>query len=159
MNLPRIGGEIGDLGRIILFTICYSRRLFLKVSVFSFLGCIFETHISPPPTHPGAPFHSTMQELVTKMSKEPAAAGLHALKTATYTLHHLETGSGLRFVLNTDNNAGDLRPNLKHLYSGIFVDYVAKHPQFNPVDGSPIRLPAFDARLEEYLRSLACFNS
>ncbi|CAM9681997.1 unnamed protein product, partial [Sphacelaria rigidula] len=101
----------------------------------------------------------SLKELVTKMSKEPAAAGLHALKTATYTLHHLETGSGLRFVLNTDNNAGDLRPNLKHLYSGIFVDYVAKHPQFNPVDGSPIRLPAFDARLEEYLRSLACFNS
>lgn len=99
------------------------------------------------------------QELVTKMSKEPATAGLHALKTGSYTLHHLETGSGLRFVLNTDNNAGDLRPTLGHLYSGIFLEFVAKHPQFNPVDGSPIRLPAFDAQLEKYLRSLACFKS
>lgn len=93
------------------------------------------------------------------MSKDSAVAGLHALKTDSYTLHHLETGSGLRFVLNTDNNAGDLRPTLRHLYSGIFVEYVAKHPQFNPMDGSQIRLPAFDARLEDYLRSLACFNS
>lgn len=93
------------------------------------------------------------------MSKEPAAAGLHALKTGSYTLHHLETGSGLRFVLNTDNNAGDLRPNLRHLYSSIFVEYVAKHPQYNPVDGSPIRLPAFDAQLEKYLGGLTCFNS
>lgn len=93
------------------------------------------------------------------MSTDPASAGLHALKTDSYTLHHLETGSGLRFVLNTDNNAGDLRPTLRQLYSGIFVEYVAKHPQFNPVDGSPIRLPAFDSRLEEYLRSLACFKS
>lgn len=101
----------------------------------------------------------SLKEVVTKMSKEPAAAGLHALKTDAYTLHHLETGSGLRFVLNTDNNAGDLRPTLRHLYSGIFVEFVAKHPQFNPVDGSPIRLPAFDAQLEKYLRSLACFKS
>eukprot|EP00903_Cladosiphon_okamuranus_P020729 g19034.t1 len=101
----------------------------------------------------------SLKELVTKMSTDPASTGLHALKTGSYTLHHLETGSGLRFVLNTDNNAGDLRPTLRHLYSGIFVEYVAKHPQFSPVDGSPIRLPAFDARLEEYLRSLACFKS
>eukprot|EP00752_Nemacystus_decipiens_P014836 g13208.t1 len=101
----------------------------------------------------------SLKELVTKMSTDPTSTGLHALKTASYTLHHLETGSGLRFVLNTDNNAGDLRPTLRHLYSGIFVEYVAKHPQFSAVDGSPIRLPAFDARLEEYLRSLACFKS
>lgn len=100
-----------------------------------------------------------LQELVTKMSRDPSTAGLHALKTSTYTLHHLETGSGLRFVLNTDNNAGDLRPNLWHLYSGIYVEYVAKHPQFAPVNGAPIQLPAFDAQLESYLRSLACFNS
>lgn len=115
------------------------------------------TNMPPPPQQKqNIP---TQQELVTKMSTDPASTGLHALKTGSYTLHHLETGSGLRFVLNTDNNAGDLRPTLRHLYSGIFVEYVAKHPQFSPVDGSPIRLPAFDARLEEYLRSLACFKS
>ncbi|CAM9155295.1 unnamed protein product [Discosporangium mesarthrocarpum] len=101
----------------------------------------------------------SIKELVTKMSQDPKTAALHALKTGSYTLHHLETSSGLRFVLNTDNNAGDLRANLHHLYSRIYVEHVIKHPQYVPGDGNRIRLPGFDSKLEEYLRGLACFSS
>ncbi|CAM9371319.1 unnamed protein product [Choristocarpus tenellus] len=93
------------------------------------------------------------------MSQDPSMAALHALKTDSYTLHHLETGSGLRFILNTDNNAGNLHSNLEYLYSNIYVEYVVKHPQYSPGDGNLIRLPAFDSKLEEYLCGLACFSS
>ena len=43
----------------------------------------------------------SIKELVSRM-KPPGAVddGLHCLKTSTYTLHHLEILTGLRFVLN-----------------------------------------------------------
>ncbi|CAN0018284.1 unnamed protein product [Phaeothamnion confervicola] len=100
----------------------------------------------------------SLKELVNKMSADVDPEGLHTLKTDAYTLHHLETGSGLRFVLNTDSNAGNLRPSLRHLYSAVFVEHVVKSAAFDPKAGQPIVSPAFDAKLEEYLRSLTCFT-
>jgi trafficking protein particle complex subunit 1 len=46
---------------------------------------------------------------------------LNYMRTSGYTLHHFETASGLRFVLNSDNSIGDLRASLRHIYSGIWV--------------------------------------
>ena len=37
-------------------------------------------------------------------------------QTSNFTLHHFETASGLRFVLNTDHETGDLRSNLRNIY-------------------------------------------
>lgn len=55
-------------------------------------------------------------QLISKLSPDPGREGLRCLKTSAFTLHHLETATGFRFVLNTDTNAVDLRPNLKHIY-------------------------------------------
>ncbi|EWM28399.1 trafficking protein particle complex 1 [Nannochloropsis gaditana] len=43
--------------------------------------------------------------------------GLNHLRTNAYTLHHFETLTGLRFVLNTDNSIVDMRGHLRHIYS------------------------------------------
>jgi len=44
------------------------------------------------------------------------------LRTNAYTLHHFETMTGLRFVLNTDNSIVDMRGHLRHIYAGRATD-------------------------------------
>jgi hypothetical protein len=60
------------------------------------------------------------QELTRQFSPRKPSEGLQVIRTNTFTLHHLETLSGLRFVLNTDNDAGDLRPLLRHIYGSLW---------------------------------------
>mmetsp|Transcript_49693 Transcript_49693/g.85029 ORF Transcript_49693/g.85029 Transcript_49693/m.85029 type:complete len:106 (-) Transcript_49693:209-526(-) len=102
----------------------------------------------------------SIKELVGKM-KSPAAVddGLHCLKTNAFTLHHLETASGLRFVLNTDHATPDLRSNLLDIYGRIFVEYVTKNPSYDPTGDAPLDSPMFEAALAEYLEGLSCFRS
>lgn len=38
--------------------------------------------------------------------------------------------SGLKVVLNTDENVGDLREHMHYIYSSIFVEYVTKNPLY-----------------------------
>ena len=82
--------------------------------------------------------------------------GMHYYKTDTYVCHHFETASGIRFVLNTDRDAGDLRPNLRHIYSNIFVEYVVKNPLQKLND--PITCQGFISNLRQYISSLPCFR-
>ena len=57
------------------------------------------------------PFHTIGQNA-------PTSEGLNHLRTNAYTLHHFETPTGLRFVLNTDNSmAADMRAHLRHIYA------------------------------------------
>jgi hypothetical protein len=98
------------------------------------------------------------KELVSKM-KSPSAVddGLHCLKTDKFTLHHYETQSGLRFVLNTDPQTPDLRSSLLDVY-GLFVDLVAKNPSYDPASEEPFDSPMFEKALGDYLEGLACFR-
>ena len=84
--------------------------------------------------------------------------GLHLLRTDTFTLHHLETKSGLRFVLNTDHATSDLRSSLLEIYGSLFVELVVKNPSFDPRSGDPIDSPLFERALAEYIESLSCFR-
>ena len=98
------------------------------------------------------------KELVGKM-KSPSAVddGLHCLKTNKFTLHHYETQSGLRFILNTDPQTPDLRSSLADVY-GLFVDLVAKNPNYDPASEEPLDSPMFEKALGDYLEGLACFR-
>ena len=93
------------------------------------------------------------------MSPSKGTEGLHLVKTSRFTLHHLETASGIRFVLNTDSNTvGSLRSNLQHIYGHIFVEYVAKNPLYDPLSNDPIDSPLFERHLQTYLEGLSCFR-
>ncbi|TFJ87434.1 hypothetical protein NSK_001765 [Nannochloropsis salina CCMP1776] len=86
--------------------------------------------------------------------------GLNHLRTNAYTLHHFETLTGLRFVLNTDNSIVDMRGHLRHIYSGIWVQHVVQNPQYKIGEGgSAGRLPpAFAQSLEQYVTNLPGFK-
>ncbi|KAF8322245.1 snare-like protein [Clavulina sp. PMI_390] len=49
-------------------------------------------------------------------------------KTSAYRLHLFETLSGYKFILLSDPNIDSLRFLLRQLYSGPFVEYVARNP-------------------------------
>ncbi|XP_027060460.1 trafficking protein particle complex subunit 1-like isoform X2 [Pocillopora damicornis] len=63
---------------------------------------------------------------------------------------------GLKFILNTDLNAGSIKDVLFNIYSKIYVEYVVKNPlcQLN----EPIQSELFTSKLDSYIRSLTIFN-
>ncbi|CAM9586043.1 unnamed protein product [Heterosigma akashiwo] len=83
---------------------------------------------------------------------------LKNIQTSSYTIHHLNTLSGLRFVLNSDHSVTDLQAALLYIYSNIFVENVVKNPFYQPKSGMPIQIAMFDQKLEQYLRTLPCFS-
>jgi hypothetical protein len=84
--------------------------------------------------------------------------GLQRYQTNAYTCHHYETPSGLRFILLTDNNAGDLSTVLKYIYSQIFVEYVVNNPLVDVKANKPIKSQLFHSSLKAYLEGLPCFR-
>ncbi|KAL3673322.1 hypothetical protein V7S43_001037 [Phytophthora oleae] len=96
---------------------------------------------------------------------DPAASGsgaspegMHRYQTNSYTCHQYETPSGLRFVMMTDNQAGDLTPTLKYIYSQIYVDTVVSNPLSDTKSGKPITSQLFRSQLMQYLESQPCFR-
>ncbi|KAJ8598875.1 hypothetical protein CTAYLR_009967 [Chrysophaeum taylorii] len=100
----------------------------------------------------------SMNELVGKLSGSISKDGMLTIKTNSFTMHQFHTASGTRFVLNTDNNAGDLRQNMYHIYAMIWVECVVKSPMWSPMSATPVDSPLFDRQLETYLEGLTCFR-
>lgn len=77
--------------------------------------------------------------------------------TDSYALHYFETPTGLRFVLTTSTDFGqlDVSKHLSHIYASIYVQYVVKNPLYTPF--TPISIPVFSSKLDEYIRQLPCF--
>ncbi|KAG6977179.1 hypothetical protein JG688_00000590 [Phytophthora aleatoria] len=95
---------------------------------------------------------------------EPAAGagtvpeGMQRYQTNSYTCHQYETPSGLRFVMMTDNQAGDMTPTLKYIYSQIYVETVASNPLSDTKSGKPISSQLFRSQLTQYLESQPCYR-
>merc|ERR1712227_34788 len=81
---------------------------------------------------------------------------LATLSTDTFTLHHIESPSGLRLVLITDNSVKkNLRPQLWYIYANIYVTYVVKSYTYKPSEGA-VFIPKdsqFGEKLEDYIQS------
>lgn len=77
-------------------------------------------------------------------------------RTNVYKLHYFETASGLKFVLTTDANVGNMRDVLQRIYSQLYVEYVAKNPLARLED--KIESELFVKNLDKFVRALPVFQ-
>lgn len=61
----------------------------------------------------------SIKSFVAKISPTDTKEGFLYYRTSKYTLHFLETPSGLKFVMNTDNGAQDVRQLMQKIYSEV----------------------------------------
>ncbi|KAK0080908.1 hypothetical protein PV325_013129 [Microctonus aethiopoides] len=97
----------------------------------------------------------SIKSFVNKISPLDSKEGFLYYKTSKYTLHYLETPSGLKFVLNTDNVAQNVRELLQQLYSQVYVEYVVKNP-FSQLN-EPIQSELFKLKLDELIKKSPIF--
>lgn len=88
----------------------------------------------------------------------PQMEGMQRYQTNAYTCHQYETPSGLRFILMTDNQAGDLSGVLKHIYSHIYVEYVVNNPLSDIKSAKQITSQLFKMQLKHYIEGLPCYR-
>eukprot|EP01033_Poteriospumella_lacustris_P009541 gene9541-6838_t len=95
----------------------------------------------------------SLKEVVARFSPT-GSDNLHVMKTSNFILHHFQSLTGFVFVINTKADVPDLYANLQHIYSNIFIEYVAKNPLYHFNGEDPIDNPLFATKVEEYLMSL-----
>ncbi|XP_075219880.1 blocked early in transport 5 isoform X1 [Lycorma delicatula] len=92
----------------------------------------------------------SLKSFVSKISPLDTKKGFLCYKTNKYALHYLETPTGLKFVLNTDVNAQNVRELLQQMYSQVYVQYVVKNPVINLQE--PIVSELFKAKLDALIK-------
>ncbi|CAG9773068.1 unnamed protein product [Ceutorhynchus assimilis] len=97
----------------------------------------------------------SIKSFVNKISPTDPKEGFLFYKTSKYTLHFLETPSGLKFVLNTDNHSQGVRDLLQQIYKEIYVEYVVKNPMCNL--NEPIQSELFKTKLDAYIKQSSVF--
>ncbi|XP_013380900.1 trafficking protein particle complex subunit 1 [Lingula anatina] len=97
----------------------------------------------------------SIKSFVNRISPSDLKDGFSSFKTSRYKCNFYETPSGLKFILNTDLNVGNIRDVLHQLYSNIYVEYVVKNPLCEL--GQPIKSDLFKTKLDEYVRNLPIF--
>ncbi|XP_013113029.1 trafficking protein particle complex subunit 1 [Stomoxys calcitrans] len=99
---------------------------------------------------------SSLKSFVSKLSPHDPREGFLYYKTNKYALHYLETPSGLKFVLNTDTNATNVKELLQQIYSKIWVEYVVRDPLWTP--GTPVTSELFQTKLDEFIKQSPIFG-
>lgn len=69
----------------------------------------------------------SIKSFVSKISPLDPKEGFLFYKTSKYTLHYFETPSGLKFILNTDNLAQNVRDLLQRLYSQVNIAFRSRN--------------------------------
>jgi len=99
----------------------------------------------------------SLKAFVGKLSPHSDEAQFHHYTTGSYKLNYMETLSGLKFVMLTDNKTvGNIANELKEIYAKFYVKYVSKNPTYNL--GDPITSEIFREKLDQYVRSLPFFR-
>lgn len=75
----------------------------------------------------------------------------YSFRTNTYKMHFLESPSGIKIVLNTSPDVGNLSDALYYIYDDAFVEYVVKNPLCNP--GEPFQVEQFTSSVNNYLKT------
>lgn len=97
----------------------------------------------------------SIKSFVSKISPLDPKDGFMHYRTSKYTLHCLETPSGLKFVMNTDNQAQGVRELLKKIYAEIFVKFAVRNPLC--VMGEPIASELFKNKLDSFIKQTPNF--
>ncbi|CAG9579559.1 unnamed protein product [Danaus chrysippus] len=92
----------------------------------------------------------SIKSFVSKISPLDPKDGFLNYKTSKYTLHYLETPSGLKFVMNTDNQVQGVRELLKKIYAEIYVKYITRNPLCGI--GETITSELFKTKLDAFIK-------
>ncbi|XP_055908988.1 trafficking protein particle complex subunit 1 [Eupeodes corollae] len=98
----------------------------------------------------------SIKSFVNKISPHDPKEGFLFYKTNKYALHYLETPSGLKFVLNTDVAAMNVKELLQQLYSKIWVEFVVRDPLWSP--GTPVTSDLFQTKLDDFIKQSAIYG-
>ncbi|CAH0723500.1 unnamed protein product, partial [Brenthis ino] len=98
----------------------------------------------------------SIKSFVAKISPLDPKDGFLNYKTSKYTLHCLETPSGIKFVMNTDNQAQGVRELLKKIYGEIYVKYVVRNPMCGI--GEPITSELFKNKLDTFIKQAPLYT-
>jgi hypothetical protein len=97
-----------------------------------------------------------LKTLADKLSPTEMKEGLQSFSTDKYTLHHFQTATGLRFVLNTPPSdlraKREARAALIHIYTDLYINHVVKNPLHVP--GSVVECPVFKEHVNSYILGL-----
>nr|XP_009861434.1 trafficking protein particle complex subunit 1 [Ciona intestinalis] len=98
----------------------------------------------------------SIKSFVAKMSPKDSKEGFMCYSTSRYKLHFYEAPTGLKFVMMTDVNVGNIRETLKRIYSSVYVEYVVK----NAICGlnEPIESNLFESKLDAFVQGLSFFE-
>jgi len=99
----------------------------------------------------------SIKSFVTKISPLDTNKGFLCYKTSKYALHYFETPTGLKFVLNTDINAQNVRDLLKEMYTQVYVEYIVKNPVVNL--NEPITSELFKQKLDTFIKQSTPFTA
>ena len=80
-------------------------------------------------------------------------------KTSTYKLHLFETLSGYKLIMLSDPGADSMRPILRQIYAGPFIEYVVRNP-LSSMDSRThgIDNEYFRASIDRYVHGLSVFS-
>jgi hypothetical protein len=98
----------------------------------------------------------SIKSFVSKISPLDTREGFLYYKTDKYALHYYETGSGLKFVINTDCSSTGVKDLLQQLYAKVFVEYAVKNPIWTP--GTPITSALFKSKLDEFIKQTPIYG-
>uniref|UniRef100_A0A146LAV0 Trafficking protein particle complex subunit n=1 Tax=Lygus hesperus TaxID=30085 RepID=A0A146LAV0_LYGHE len=99
----------------------------------------------------------SIKSFVSKISPLDLKKGFLSYKTNKYALHYLETPTGLKFVLNTDIHASEVRELMKKIYSQVYVEYIVKNPVCRLDE--PIKSELFKEKLDELIKQSSYYTA
>lgn len=122
---------------------------------------------STPPQARGLPFDEEAKLVygvvvsLRNMVKKISGRNEHFVnyRTNTYKLHLFETISGYKFILLSHPSSESLRPALRQLYAGPFLEFVVRNPAVTPDSRERgIDNDLFRQATDRLIRSLPAFS-
>lgn len=96
----------------------------------------------------------SLRRLVQQVSTKDGQQVIKYYKTSGYKMNYMETGTGLKFILNSDPEAIGIPELLKTIYQ-IFVETVVKNPLLDTE--AEIESKLFHSRIDETVRNHHAF--